>query len=119
MSVSATFALMGPAGLPRPIVDKINHELNDYSKSPEGETQVGQAGVRVIGGTPEQAASWIQNEWSIWKPVICARSGTGSSTRMQRAAGPPWLQRRIDFPIVRSLKNPDATLLDGLVHGVG
>src|SRR5712691_8262371 len=29
-----------------------------------------------------------------------ARFETGSSTRLQRASEPPWLQRRIDFPIV-------------------
>src|SRR5712691_5735969 len=32
----------------------------------------------------------------------CARFETGSSTRLQRAREPPWLQRRIDFPIVVS-----------------
>src|SRR6266568_6233237 len=30
----------------------------------------------------------------------CARSGAGLSTGLRRARGPPWLQRRIDFPIV-------------------
>src|SRR6267143_7110946 len=29
-----------------------------------------------------------------------ARFETGSSTRLQRASEPPWLQRQIDFPIV-------------------
>src|SRR6266704_5230257 len=31
----------------------------------------------------------------------CARSAAGLSTGLRRAGGPPWLQRRIDFPIVR------------------
>ena len=70
MEVSGSIALMGPAGLPRPIVDRINREINDYLKSSEGETRLVQIGVRVIGGPPERVTSMIEKEWSIWKPVI-------------------------------------------------
>jgi len=70
MEVAASDALMGPAGLPRPIVDKINHELNEYLKSPEGKTRLDQIGVTVIGGPPERVKSMIEREWSVWKPVI-------------------------------------------------
>ncbi len=31
-----------------------------------------------------------------WLELLCRRS----STRLQRPSEPPWLQRRIDFPIV-------------------
>lgn len=70
MEVTATVAFMGPAGLPRPIVDKVNHEINEYLSSSEGETRLVQLGIRVLGGPPERVTSWMEKEFSTWKPVI-------------------------------------------------
>ncbi|OGA14066.1 MAG: hypothetical protein A3G25_21365 [Betaproteobacteria bacterium RIFCSPLOWO2_12_FULL_63_13] len=66
----AWFALMGPAGLPRPIVDKINQEVNRYLSSAAGRDRFTKIGVQVEGGAPEIVTEKIKADLALWKPVI-------------------------------------------------
>jgi tripartite-type tricarboxylate transporter receptor subunit TctC len=61
--------LIGPKGLPRPIVDRINSEATKALKLKETADQLQNDGVSPAGGTPEQFRAQIQKEIGIWRKV--------------------------------------------------
>jgi tripartite-type tricarboxylate transporter receptor subunit TctC len=65
-------ALVGPAGMPRGVVTKLNAAIDDYLKSPEGSRQFAQLGMRVLGGPPERVTQTMQQDRLKWAPVIQA-----------------------------------------------
>jgi tripartite-type tricarboxylate transporter receptor subunit TctC len=56
------FGMSGPPGLPRAIVDKLNHEVNKALALPDVKQRLDQLGLEVEGGTPQQFAAFIRNE---------------------------------------------------------
>ena len=61
--------LIGPKGLPRAVVDRINGEVNKSLKLKETAEQLQNDGVAPAGGTPEQFAAQIKKEIGIWRKV--------------------------------------------------
>jgi tripartite-type tricarboxylate transporter receptor subunit TctC len=61
--------LIGPKGLPRAIVDRINAEAGKALKVKETADQLQNDGVAPAGGTPEQFAAQIKKEIGIWRKV--------------------------------------------------
>jgi len=61
---------MGPANLPRAIVDKLNAEINKYLNSPEGQKQYATLGQELANGTPEEMAHLIRDELARWSSVV-------------------------------------------------
>jgi len=61
--------LIGPKGLPRPIVERINAEASKALKLKETAEQLQNDGVAPAGGTPEQFAAQIKKEIGIWRKV--------------------------------------------------
>ena len=61
--------LIGPKGLPRPIVDRINGEVNKIIKQKDMEEKLQADGVAPAGGTPEQFGQAINREIAQWKKV--------------------------------------------------
>jgi tripartite-type tricarboxylate transporter receptor subunit TctC len=61
--------LIGPKGLPRAIVDRINGEASKTLKVKETADQLQQDGVAPAGGTPEQFHAQIKKEIGIWRKV--------------------------------------------------
>ena len=61
--------LIGPKGLPRPIVERINAEATKTLKVKETADQLQNDGVAPAGGTPEQFASQIKKEIGVWRKV--------------------------------------------------
>jgi tripartite-type tricarboxylate transporter receptor subunit TctC len=61
--------LIGPKGLPRAIVDRINGEASKTLKVKETADQLQQDGVAPAGGTPEQFQAQIKKEIGIWRKV--------------------------------------------------
>jgi tripartite-type tricarboxylate transporter receptor subunit TctC len=56
------FGMAGPAKLPRPIVDKLNAEVNRALHLPDVKQRLDQLGLEVAGGTPEEFAAFIKRE---------------------------------------------------------
>ncbi len=56
------FGMAGPSGLPRPIVDKLNREVNKDLGLPDVKARLDQLGLEVAGGTPEEFSKFIRNE---------------------------------------------------------
>jgi len=61
--------LIGPKGLPRPIVQRLNAEAAKALKVPETAQQLQNDGVAPAGGTPEQFLAQIKKEIGIWRKV--------------------------------------------------
>ena len=62
--------LVGPKGLPRPIVDRVNNELNKALKAKDMEDKLAVDGVTPAGGTPEQFAATIKRDIDTWRKVV-------------------------------------------------
>lgn len=66
--------VIAPAGVPRPIVDKLNSAINKALKSPAFLQKFEKTGDEPGGGTPEEFAATIRTDSAKWGNVI-ARAG--------------------------------------------
>ncbi|MEI8152268.1 MAG: tripartite tricarboxylate transporter substrate binding protein [Hyphomicrobiales bacterium] len=64
------YALIAPAGTPRPIVDKINKALNAALVSDEVRKRLALDGAEPGPGTPEQYAADLDKEVTLWAKVV-------------------------------------------------
>jgi tripartite-type tricarboxylate transporter receptor subunit TctC len=62
--------LVGPKGLPRPIVERVNGELNKALKAKDMEEKLAADGVSPAGGTPEQFGAIIKRDIETWVRVV-------------------------------------------------
>lgn len=61
--------LVGPAGLPREIVQQINHTINESLKEPQYRNALTTLGQDPVLVSPEQFAARIRNELKTWEGV--------------------------------------------------
>jgi len=66
--------VIAPAGLPRPILDKLNAAINAAIRSPLFTERFAQIGDEPAGGTPEEFAELIRKDSAKWAEVV-RRSG--------------------------------------------
>ncbi len=64
------FALMGPAGLPKPIVDKVRAESLKALADPELKKKIAAMGLDLVGSTPEETRAAIAADIPKWAKVI-------------------------------------------------
>ncbi|MSQ73179.1 MAG: tripartite tricarboxylate transporter substrate binding protein [Betaproteobacteria bacterium] len=69
---TAWFGLVMPAGTPREIVARMNAEGQKAARSPEFVKRMTDLGYEIVGGTPDQMASMIQDEIRRWGPIVKA-----------------------------------------------
>jgi tripartite-type tricarboxylate transporter receptor subunit TctC len=62
--------IMVPAGTPKPVIAKLNLEINAILRDPEVVTKMNAQGFDLIGGTPEDLGNLIRRETDTWAPVI-------------------------------------------------
>jgi len=67
---TAWFGLMGPAGLPKPIVDKIHAEATKVMAQPDVRQKLEGLGLQLVGNTPAELAEIVRNEMPMWGKVI-------------------------------------------------
>jgi tripartite-type tricarboxylate transporter receptor subunit TctC len=72
--VSAWTGVIGPAGLPRPILDRLNAAVNAAIVEPNTKARLAQLGSEGGGGTPEDYANLIRRDSAKWAEVV-KRSG--------------------------------------------
>ena len=61
-SLDGWMALAGPAGMPRPVIDKLNAALKSALATKEMQETLAKLDVRTNAGTPEQATRFFQTE---------------------------------------------------------
>ena len=62
--------VIAPAGVPRPIVDKLNAAINKALTSPAFKEKFEKTGDEAGGGTPEEFAATIKADSTKWKAVV-------------------------------------------------
>ncbi len=66
----AYYGILGPKGLPKDVVDKINAGVRKALEDPAVKKRIEETGSIVIGNTPEQFAEQIKAEFSVYKEVV-------------------------------------------------
>ena len=61
-----------PAGTPRPVIDRLNHEVVAALQKPAMKARLNDLGLDAVGGTPEQATRLVESEIQRWSTVIKA-----------------------------------------------
>jgi tripartite-type tricarboxylate transporter receptor subunit TctC len=62
--------IMVPASTPKPVIAKLNAEINAILKQPDVVARMNAQGFDLIGGTPDDLAALIRRETDTWAPVI-------------------------------------------------
>ena len=62
--------IMMPAATPRPVITRINTEINAILKQPEVVKAMNAQGFDLIGGAPEDFGRLLKNDVERWTPVI-------------------------------------------------
>jgi tripartite-type tricarboxylate transporter receptor subunit TctC len=66
----AYYGILGPKGLPKDIVDKINAAVRTALQDPAVKKRIEDTGSLVVGNTPEQFAEQIKAEFAVYKEVV-------------------------------------------------
>ena len=64
------FGVFGPAGMPKPIVDKLNTEINAIMKTPEFAEKIASQGGTIHGGSAETFAAYIRSDTAKWDKLV-------------------------------------------------
>jgi len=62
--------VMVPAATPKPVITRLNVEMNAILKQPDVIEKMQASGFDLIGGTPEDFGNLIKRETETWTPVI-------------------------------------------------
>jgi tripartite-type tricarboxylate transporter receptor subunit TctC len=66
------FGILGPAGTPKPIIDKLSKAANDALGDPDVLNKLQIQGLDALGGSPDDFARFIKSETERWARVIHA-----------------------------------------------
>ena len=70
------YALVGPRGLPRPIVDRLASAMRQTLQDPDMRRHLSTHGVEPTPSTPEELGRFIRDETAKWAPIIRASGAT-------------------------------------------
>jgi tripartite-type tricarboxylate transporter receptor subunit TctC len=64
------YGVLGPAGMPRPIVNKLNAAMRQVANTDEVKKRINNEGGDPLTSTPEEYAADIDKEESKWSALI-------------------------------------------------
>ncbi len=70
--IATWFGLSAPAGVPRPIIDRLNRETGDYLRSAATQEKFAASSYEYLPGTPEEMTERIRSELPVWTKVMRA-----------------------------------------------
>jgi tripartite-type tricarboxylate transporter receptor subunit TctC len=70
--VSSGFSFVGPAGIPRPVAEKLNDTLAKSLRDPANRKALIDQGAEPVGNTIEEHAAIIKSEIEKWRKVVKA-----------------------------------------------
>jgi tripartite-type tricarboxylate transporter receptor subunit TctC len=68
--VTIWYAVFFPAGVPKPIVARLNAELVKLLNLPEMKERIAQFGVDAVASTPEELAAFVKSETIKWTKTV-------------------------------------------------
>jgi tripartite-type tricarboxylate transporter receptor subunit TctC len=63
-------AIAAPARTPRPVIERLNRELNAIIKLPDVQEAARAEGSTIIGGTPERFRDFLKSEYSKYGKLV-------------------------------------------------
>ncbi len=66
----AWWAILAPAKTPPEVIKRMNEEINKALKNPEIAKKLGAQGIDILGGTPESARVFIDQQIDTWAKVV-------------------------------------------------
>jgi tripartite-type tricarboxylate transporter receptor subunit TctC len=66
----AYYGILGPKGLPKEVVDKINAGVKKSVEDPAVRKRIEDTGSLIVANTPEQFAEQIKAEYAVYKQVV-------------------------------------------------
>ncbi|MFN7855726.1 MAG: tripartite tricarboxylate transporter substrate binding protein BugE [Acidovorax sp.] len=72
----AYYGIVGPKGVPKDIVDKVNAAVRKALEDPAVRKRIEDTGSLVVGNTPEQFADQIKAELAVYKDVVAKQKLT-------------------------------------------
>ena len=72
----AYYGILGPKGLPKEVVDKVNAAVRKVLEDPAVKKRIEDTGSIVIGNTPEQFAEQIKAKFAVYKEVVAKQKLT-------------------------------------------
>ena len=66
------YSILGPAGMPRPIVDRLNRDVGRALSVPDAKDRLAGVGAEVATQSPDEFAAFIRSEIDKWAKVIRA-----------------------------------------------
>ncbi len=76
VEADAWMGLIAPGGMPKAMVDKINHDVVAIIKQPDVKEKLGKTLMEPVGSSPEDFRAVINREVDRWGPVIKAADVT-------------------------------------------
>jgi tripartite-type tricarboxylate transporter receptor subunit TctC len=70
--VSGWYGVIGPAGIPQPVVARLNKAINDYLQAPDSRKQLSNEGADPRTGTPEDFGVAMATDLQKWAKVVAA-----------------------------------------------
>ena len=70
VTYSSWSGIIGPPGMPRPIVERLNRAFIEALATPGVKGKLDIAGLTARGGTPEDWGTLVKAELALWRPVI-------------------------------------------------
>ena len=64
------YGILAPAGVPKPIVAKLNGQINEILRAPDLVEAIARQGAEVEGGTSGEFRKYLQSEIAKWSKVI-------------------------------------------------
>jgi tripartite-type tricarboxylate transporter receptor subunit TctC len=70
VAVDTWFIIVAPTGTPAPIINRLNHEINEVLKAGDIGSRFAKVGLGVSGtGTPDSLAAFIRSEQQKWRSL--------------------------------------------------
>ena len=70
LDIAGWNGIHAPAGTPRPVIERMNAEINKIIQTPEGRDSMLKFGLLATGSTPEELADVIRKDTPRWGEVI-------------------------------------------------
>ena len=64
------YGFLGPAGMPKPIVERLHDEIAKALSNPEVVSAMKKTGVEPQSSQPAEFAAYIKSEYATWGKVI-------------------------------------------------
>jgi len=64
------YAFLGPAGMPAPIVERLNREIMAIVGTPEGRAKLLELGAEIVGGTPAEFGAFLRADLARMEALV-------------------------------------------------